>query len=175
MKKFLSKIYVAAIVAFAAATPSQALTYSLVFDGAIFDVNAFVTTDANNNATSIAGTMIGPNNYVGQITALIPVTSPSYHNLWLWNNQFSAAPPNVDWYGLLWQTVDGTLANYYFDAGRHVLSVANPSANNFAFWANGDNGVHSVTTIPVPGAIWLLGSGILGLAQLARRRKASVI
>jgi hypothetical protein len=175
VKKLMSKLVMAAALAFAAATPSKAVTYNLVFDGTIFDVNATVTTDTNNNATAISGTMVGPNNYVGQITGLIPFSSPSYHNLWIWNNRFAAATPHVDWYGLLWTTADGTIANYFFDAGHHILSVANPSQNNYNNWINGDTGVHSVSTVPLPGAVWLLGSGLMGLAQLSRRRKLNAI
>ncbi len=30
----------------------------------------------------------------------------------------------------------------------------------------------TLTTIPVPGAVWLFGTGLLGLIGLARRKKA---
>jgi hypothetical protein len=35
------------------------------------------------------------------------------------------------------------------------------------------DGVLGVTTIPVPAAVWLFGSGLLGLAGMARRKKAA--
>ncbi len=34
-------------------------------------------------------------------------------------------------------------------------------------------GATAVTTIPVPAAVWLFGSGLLGLVGVARRRKHS--
>ena len=36
------------------------------------------------------------------------------------------------------------------------------------------SGTYSTTPVPVPGAAWLLGSGLMGLIGLGRRKKAAV-
>ncbi len=33
--------------------------------------------------------------------------------------------------------------------------------------------VLSISTVPIPAAVWLFGSGLLGLLGIARRKKAS--
>ncbi len=62
------------------------------------------------------------------------------------------------------------------------IDVANAGAISIAFWADADNWAtgkfdnvmvfgDSVSAVPVPAAIWLFGSGLLGLVGLARSRK----
>jgi len=36
------------------------------------------------------------------------------------------------------------------------------------------SGIGSIATVPIPGAVWLLGSGLFGLGGMLRRRRASV-
>lgn len=74
--------------------------------------------------------------------------------------------PAVDGSGALWQLTDpfGDLAIY---------SIALTAADNLAGpgGTNSDYGFHSLetTATPIPGAVWLLGSGLLGLIGLRRR------
>jgi hypothetical protein len=42
-----------------------------------------------------------------------------------------------------------------------------------SFWVGGGNGELPPNVIPVPAAVWLFGSGLLGLVGVARRRKSS--
>ena len=42
-------------------------------------------------------------------------------------------------------------------------------------WSISLNNVQTVTTVPVPGAVWLLGSALMGFAGVARRRQAQAV
>ncbi|MGB5472528.1 MAG: DNRLRE domain-containing protein [Gammaproteobacteria bacterium] len=64
-----------------------------------------------------------------------------------------------------------------------ILTQANVSTSNHAFSSKESSGnpqignpgdyapTLSITTVPVPAAVWLFGSGLLGLIGVARRRK----
>lgn len=172
MKKLASGIVAIALSAIATIAPARASTYNLTFHGDVFDVDATLSTDALDNVLTISGTVAGPNGYSTTIANLVPTTTSLYHDLWLWNNLFDDSEPHVDWYGLLWQNTDGSIANYYLANGNFILSMANPNTGNYSYWANGDVGLQSVAAVPVPAAIWFLGSSLLGLAFLGRRRSS---
>jgi hypothetical protein len=53
-----------------------------------------------------------------------------------------------------------------FSLGSAVFSLAN---DTLTFTGNGGN-----TPVPLPAAVWLLGSGLLGLAGVGRRRAVKV-
>ena len=56
------------------------------------------------------------------------------------------------------------------------LRLPNPTSDGRVFSFDGSNGnnppVLNLTTVPVPPAVWLFGSGLLGLVGMARRKKA---
>ena len=172
MKSVLSWLSAIILAAFLAASPARASTYNLVFDGVNFDVNALVTTDANDIVVDISGVMNGPNGYSTVITNIVATSSAYYGVYWIWNNMFTANAPHVDWFGLLWQNQDGSVANYYLDNGNFVISTANPGTGNFTNWQAVDPGQVSVSAIPLPPAMLFLVSGFFGLACLGRSRKA---
>ena len=59
---------------------------------------------------------------------------------------------------------------YRFDSGANLLVNSEESSNPRFAWA-----VHAgdVSAVPVPAAIWLFGSGLLGLVGMAGRKKAA--
>ncbi len=81
----------------------------------------------------------------------------------------------------------GTFFDWSVNAGIPVLAIFDCGAGNpgdtctgrgtpmqvgpFPGQAPAFNGV--VSSVPVPAAVWLFGSGLLGLAGVARRRKAA--
>lgn len=80
---------------------------------------------------------------------------------------------NLKW-GYYWsgtayapQTVNNA---WYFHTNSGRQSYA-PKINTFYAWAvqSGD-----VSTVPVPAAVWLFGSGLLGLIAVAKRKKVCV-
>ena len=171
MKNIASWLSALAIAALVAATPARAATYNLVFDGTNFDVNALITTDANDLVVGISGVMNGPGSYSTQITNIVSTSSAYYNVYWIWDNIFIADAPHVDFCGLLWQNLDGSVANFLLDNGNYAISTANPGTGDFANWLDVDPGVVSVAAIPLPPAMMFLGSGLLGLAFLGRGRK----
>ncbi len=66
----------------------------------------------------------------------------------------------------------GPNSAYYFDFGTGEQSAAGRNATWRNVWAvhNGDVGA---SVVPVPAAVWLFGSGLLGLVGMARRKKAA--
>ena len=87
---------------------------------------------------------------------------------------FSQASPNQQLHGLL--DVDNTVdtrrtillfTNHTDDTGGTGISAfLNSSAdNNHGHWL--------VSTVPIPAAVWLFGSGLLGLVGVARRKKSA--
>ena len=50
-----------------------------------------------------------------------------------------------------------------------LVPDANTPAGGALFW---DDASLEVSAVPVPAAVWLFGSGLLGLVGVARRRKA---
>lgn len=55
------------------------------------------------------------------------------------------------------------LANGDLRIGMHVINFANGGSESF---------VNNPFVVPLPAAVWLLGSGLLGLGAIGRRRKA---
>jgi hypothetical protein len=79
-----------------------------------------------------------------------------------------------------WLALEASTTGKYLDVVTGAPNnIAGEEALNFAFTTGGefktagapDIGVQ-VTAVPLPAAAWLLGSGLLGLGSLARRRRA---
>jgi hypothetical protein len=163
----LRKVLFAALAATAISlsAPAKAATYSVSFDGAVFDVSALITVDGANNVTAISGNVVGVNG--GAISGLVPLV-PSNPD-WFYDNQFFASGPSyVDLNGILF-TAGAWIYNLYFDGG-YLLSTHNPDNSNYVW---GDRGTLAVAETPLPGAIWLFGTALAGLASLLRRRRSS--
>jgi len=131
--------------------------------------------------------------FVGDVTAGLPATQiNSFKNTldlrnasnggvdgdWNWGN--SAVGNNGDWVEIfrdgpnnIWMSENILLGN----------DAADASSISIVFWADADNWATGkfdnvmvagdrISDVPVPAAIWLFGSGLLGLAGLVRRCKS---
>ncbi|MDX2504381.1 MAG: VPLPA-CTERM sorting domain-containing protein [Gammaproteobacteria bacterium] len=62
----------------------------------------------------------------------------------------------------------GTITGAGFDATQGTWEFSGQTASDVTFsWSSSNN-----TVVPVPAAVWLFGSGLIGLIGVARRKKA---
>jgi len=77
-------------------------------------------------------------------------------------------------YGINMSATIGNNLGFYF---INPISLTESTVSQFAgSWSLSTAGIlsyASVSAVPVPAAVWLFGSGLLGLAGIARRRKQS--
>jgi hypothetical protein len=152
-----------AATAISLSVPAKAATFSVSFDGAVFDVFAQITVDGSDNVTAISGNVVGVNG--GSISGLAPLGNP----LWIYDNKFFASSPYVNNGGILF-SVGAFLYNLYSDGPTYFLSTPNPDGSNYN---PGDRGTLAVAETPLPGAIWLFGTALAGLGSLFSRRRRS--
>ena len=87
-------------------------------------------------------------------------------------NTATLCTPNIDCIGNAFSggepfTDDGIAGSPMIDGNFMGLNV------NFDIGSGNSLTVLSISNIPVPGAIWLFGSGLLGLIGISRRKKAA--
>lgn len=73
----------------------------------------------------------------------------------------SIDPPSVTTYGAI--TLDGDIAEW---AAGTRLDTPTSGTAGYALY-----GLYEVATVPIPGAVWLLGSGVLGLLGVGHTRR----
>lgn len=78
--------------------------------------------------------------------------------------------------GSVYGVTDGEILAFSFDftadAGTSLLISGSYTDSNFLDAAISSSTLASVSAVPVPAAVWLFGSGLIGLVGLAKRRKA---
>jgi len=69
--------------------------------------------------------------------------------------------------------VDNTTVNFTLDLAGTSLLAGSEIALHWGFTCQNDviEGVMPVSSVPVPAAVWLFGSGLIGLAGVARRKQ----
>jgi len=114
---------------------------------------------------SITGSFTGVTNFLSADIIYLDPSSTAYLDVF-------------DIYGGLLASVSTTAGDSY-----EILSISTPGISSFSFsWASSlagkddvigiDNlSYNSLTTVPLPAAVWLFGSGLIGLFGLSRLRK----
>ncbi|MES9855259.1 MAG: PEP-CTERM sorting domain-containing protein [Sedimenticola sp.] len=59
---------------------------------------------------------------------------------------------------------------FNFATGEQNVAI---TTNKLFAWAVRDGDVNDISAVPVPGAVWLFGSGLLGLLAFRRRQRSS--
>ena len=95
------------------------------------------------------------------------------------NSILTSGDPDLELFSNLqsfryWSATDypvSTLDSYVFAFNSGKQSFATKEASVFYAWAVYD-GNAELAAVPMPAAVWLFGSGFLGLAGMARRKKS---
>jgi glucan phosphoethanolaminetransferase (alkaline phosphatase superfamily) len=177
MRGILTGLSIAVAATVLVVAPAHSATYQFSYDSASLDItNAVITTNAQNVAISMTGFLVYPTSVKISITGIIPTTTANlrYKQLWTWNNKFVPTSPNVDIDGIFFSMADGSVANYFRQNGKYILSVANPAANIYTYYNNTSTagGNQTVAPVPLPPSVMTLGAGLAGLAGLGRRTAA---
>jgi hypothetical protein len=141
---------------------SNATTGNLVkFAGIGTDISA-INSNINGPATSIEGASPGT---AGQFDVTAGGGNVAY---WDGGNVGAANPIGTaqNLYYVTAGSPAGTLTHVAYTA----VGTASLSASGLTLAANGGGGTGSPPPVPLPAAFWLLGSGLLGLTGVARRR-----
>ena len=75
-----------------------------------------------------------------------------------------------DWNGILWGTTNGSSDNL-FQIDTATGNVSNFRSVSFPFSPQG-MGYVEINPVPVPAAVWLFGTALIGLVGLGKRKKA---
>jgi len=78
-------------------------------------------------------------------------------------------PTLTDWYYWTGTRVGATTSAWYFDFGAGHRAFDGGAISGFYAWA-----VHDGNVVPVPAAVWLFGSGLLGLIGFARIKRSQL-
>jgi len=132
-------------------TSSDVFNGSITFDTAVApDVGLNILTGITAFELHFTGS------YVADF-ALADLTSAYWQSI---SNDFIHAGVSIPW--ITFSANNGTDQLLAFNWNKQF-------ANGIGYYTN--NLTHDVSAVPVPGAVWLMGSGLLGLMGLARKKK----
>lgn len=186
MKKFFKASL--ALTGLFASTLSYGATISIDFNSLVLDsvitpttpleLNSFTTLSTTSNELMIFNPMFGGTNLVigGEEaifsfdTSAVAVTSVTL------TGDSNNAPVTLTTFDLDGFEQDIFNTDYSWDIAA-TLSNSSPISSLTVILRESEISSMSitynpVTTVPVPAAVWLFGSGLIGLAGIARRKKA---
>jgi hypothetical protein len=142
-----------------------------------FAPNAILSFDMLTLATQTTGTLVY-NAWSGvKITFLDSLNTDLGNISFFYGTDSTGNVPDQNWHSYL-----ASMNQLTALAGTNLID---PTKMSLSFWATGTNGnvgdSHAkvwfdnvnLTTVPVPPAVWLLGSGLVGLVGIGRRKKAA--
>jgi hypothetical protein len=147
------------------------------FFGSMFNFLAPTSGSLAGNAYG-TGSLVGGNVITnGTTTFTAPVLEAQWAGTWFPLGQASGGITFV----MDITATSATTFDFVLRANELIDGAEDPGAAGFSNWtaqwfltgSGATSGAHSVavSAIPVPAAVWLFGSGLLGLASIARRKK----
>ncbi len=124
------------------------------------DVNNFTAASSSN--PSVGGGGAAPSGTTDDVAGTIDLDLSSWFAEWN-GTSFNQGDANVTG---TYNSVTGD-----FTAGWSKLISGGSFDGKTGYWEI--TGTANVSAVPVPAAVWLFGSGLVGLAGIARRRKAA--
>ena len=150
------------------ATGVSGFNISLTWDAAILQLVdpslAALTASAASNGFEVAftaSTTPGQLHFVASTFSLTPPAGPA---LDLFSLDFTTLAPSP---GTIVASALGTTGGEWTDAlGAQILGID---------YATAGTATVAVSAVPVPAAVWLFGSGLIGLAGIARRSNTKAL
>jgi hypothetical protein len=155
-------------------TGSGTATYSGIVDNFVLDVGGYTFTGQNGrvqqSTSSGGGTdfftiLFNNNNNTGSINGSVGIND-IYRFTVDWRGSDLFSDPFV---------IAQDLTTSDFNYRRITLGFNDGTANTSTIDNASDIAFGSASVVPVPAAVWLFGSGLLGLVGLARRRSVSTL
>jgi len=131
--------------------------------------NSYSGTDCGYNVDPASGELA---NLFSNVLGIVPYKDTEGNNSPDWDGVSNTGPFSNILSGYYWSSTpyipDGNIA-WVFSTFYSHQTYASKTGSSLRSWA-----VHSgdVGNVPVPAAVWLFGSGLLGLVGIARRKKA---
>jgi hypothetical protein len=135
-------------------------------------------------AGSLAGAGYGPAAYLGGVPAAgsdiaflhVPVLEMQWAGTWLPLGQASGGVTFIADISNVVTAGNTTTFDFHMFANEFIDISEDPGVTGFDNWTfewhQQGSGVYTAP-VPIPAAVWLFGSGVLGLAGFARRKKTS--
>lgn len=165
----MKNIIILLCVVLAGAAFASADDFNFNYNGAGLAVSGVMSTVPQGGGVYLVTDITGF--YNGEaITGIVPISAGtlqaggyylSADNAWLYNDLLITTFPYVDYYGILFNVENTGEVNLWF---RDPV-VVNETVIDTIVVTSGD-----VTSTPEPGPLLMLGSGILGVAGVLRRK-----
>lgn len=162
MKKVTVGIAIILLVGSFILSPQQSFSFTTVQ----FDDSGVLT-----DVVGLGFTILSPQNVINTNFIVDTTTQPTWINFALGGD-----PKDVSLLGFAPLTAGlvGAFTNFS-QVTLNAWSLSDSNANsltNFIVSYNTQNDTYTVSAVPIPAAVWLLGSGVVGLVVLKRRKRA---
>ncbi len=127
-------------------------------DPSLFPKDAYMTLDGNNYTYDEA-----LNGVTFESIALDGLDGAAFNS---WGVYYGESWTDV------WLTViiEGLADGEHYITGTNITAIENCGSWNAGCWPTNDTLTVTLGAVPVPAAVWLFGSGLIGLVGIARRK-----